>query len=86
MGIVWAIIVGAIVGALAKLIMPGRDPGGFWITALLGICGAIVAKLIGQAVGWYGPGDSVGIVASIIGAIVLLAIYRMFRRPTSVGV
>jgi uncharacterized membrane protein YeaQ/YmgE (transglycosylase-associated protein family) len=86
MAIVWAIIIGAIVGALAKLLMPGRDPGGFWITALLGIAGAIVAKLIGQAVGWYGPYDSVGFVAAVIGAIIILAIYRMFRRPTTMGV
>ena len=86
MGIVWAIIIGAIVGALAKLIMPGRDPGGFWVTALLGIAGAIVARFIGQAVGWYHPGDTAGIVASVIGAIILLALYRMIRRPSSVGV
>jgi len=83
MGIVWAIIIGAIVGALAKLLMPGKDPGGFWITSLLGICGAVVAKFIGQAVGWYRPEDSVGMVAAIVGAVLLLAIYRMMRRPSA---
>jgi len=86
MGILWAIIIGAVVGAIAKLIMPGRDPGGFWVTALLGIAGSLVARLVGQAVGWYGPNDSAGFLASIIGAILILAIYRMFRRPRTLGV
>lgn len=71
------ILVGLIVGALAKLIMPGRDPGGIIITILLGIAGSFVAGFLGRAVGWYRTPDSgPGIVASIIGAIVLLAVYR----------
>ena len=82
MNILWTIIVGLVVGALAKLIMPGRDPGGIIVTILLGIAGAFIASFIGRQLGWYGPGQSAGIVASIIGAIVLLLIYRMFQRPS----
>ena len=67
-----------IVGALAKLIMPGRDPGGIIVTALLGIAGSFLAGFIGRALGWYRePGSAPGIVASIIGALILLAIYRL---------
>ena len=72
------IVVGLIVGALAKLFMPGRDPGGIIVTILLGIAGSFVAGFIGRAVGWYRtPGSGPGIIASIIGAMVLLAIYRL---------
>jgi len=70
------IIVGLVVGALAKLIMPGRDPGGMLITMLLGIAGSLVAGAIGRAVGWYAPGQAAGFIASIVGAILLLALYR----------
>jgi uncharacterized membrane protein YeaQ/YmgE (transglycosylase-associated protein family) len=72
----WMIVVGLIVGALAKLIMPGRDPGGIIITMLLGIGGSVIAGMIGRALGLYGAGEPAGFIASIIGAIVLLAIYR----------
>jgi uncharacterized membrane protein YeaQ/YmgE (transglycosylase-associated protein family) len=82
MHILGTIIIGFIVGLIAKLIMPGRDPGGFVITTLLGIVGALIAKYIGQAVGWYRPDQNAGFIASIIGAIILLAIYHMFRRRT----
>jgi uncharacterized membrane protein YeaQ/YmgE (transglycosylase-associated protein family) len=72
------IVVGLIVGALAKLFMPGRDPGGIIVTILLGIAGSFVAGFIGRAVGWYRtPGSGPGIIASIIGAMILLAIYRV---------
>lgn len=81
MHIIGMIIIGFIVGIIAKLLMPGRDPGGFIITTLLGIAGALVAYYIGRAVGWYRPGDSAGFIASIIGAIILLALYRMMVRP-----
>jgi uncharacterized membrane protein YeaQ/YmgE (transglycosylase-associated protein family) len=78
MEIITMIVVGLIVGALAKLFMPGRDPGGIIVTMLLGIAGSFVAGFIGRAVGWYRtPGSGPGIVASIIGAMVLLAIYRV---------
>jgi len=82
MNILWTIVVGLVVGALAKLIMPGRDPGGLIVTMLLGIAGAFIASFVGRQLGWYGPGQSAGIVASIIGAVVLLLLYRMFQRPS----
>jgi len=80
MHIIGMIIIGLIVGIVAKLLMPGRDPGGFVITALLGIAGSLVAYYIGRAVGWYRPDDSAGFIASVIGAIILLALYRMVTR------
>lgn len=76
MSIIGAIIVGLIVGALAKLIMPGKDPGGIIVTILLGIAGALLATFLGRALGWYQTGESAGWIASLIGAIILLAIYR----------
>lgn len=76
MWIIGAIIIGLIVGAIAKLIMPGRDPGGIIITILLGIAGSLLATWIGQAVHWYRPGQGAGFIASIVGAIIILAIYR----------
>jgi uncharacterized membrane protein YeaQ/YmgE (transglycosylase-associated protein family) len=84
MDILTTLIVGLIVGALAKLIMPGKDPGGFIITILLGIAGAFVAGWLGQALGWYEAGDGPGIIMSIIGAMILLGIYRLVigRRRT----
>ena len=69
-----AIIIGLIVGAIAKLIMPGKDPGGIIITILLGIAGSVVATFLGRSFGWYRPGQSAGFIASVIGAIILLAI------------
>lgn len=81
MHIVWTLIVGLVVGALAKLIMPGRDPGGIIVTMLLGIGGAFVARLLGHAVGMYHNADTgPGIIASIIGAVVILVIYRLVAR------
>jgi len=77
MSIIGTILIGFIVGIVAKLLMPGRDPGGFIITTLLGIAGAFVAKYIGQALGWYSENDSAGFLASVVGAIILLALYRL---------
>ena len=77
MGILWMLIIGLIVGAIAKLIMPGKDPGGFIVTIILGIAGAFLAGFLGRALGWYGEGDAAGFIASVIGAIILLIIYRM---------
>ena len=83
MAIIWTIIVGLIVGAVAKLLMPGKDPGGFIITILLGIAGAFVASYLGQAIGWYKAGESAGFIASVVGAIILLLLYRViFKRKT----
>jgi uncharacterized membrane protein YeaQ/YmgE (transglycosylase-associated protein family) len=79
MTIIWAIIIGFIVGLLAKFLMPGRDPGGFIVTTLLGIVGALVATFLGQALGLYAAGQSAGFIGSVIGAIVVLAIYHMVR-------
>jgi len=76
MEILWMAIIGLIVGALAKLIMPGRDPGGVIITALIGIAGALLAGFLGRSLGWYGAGEPAGFIASIIGAVILLALYR----------
>jgi uncharacterized membrane protein YeaQ/YmgE (transglycosylase-associated protein family) len=75
-GMVWAIIVGLVVGAIARFVMPGKDPGGVLITILLGIAGSITANFIGTQMGAYGQGEPAGIFASILGAVVLLAIYR----------
>jgi uncharacterized membrane protein YeaQ/YmgE (transglycosylase-associated protein family) len=69
-------IAGLVIGALAKLIMPGRDPGGLLVTMLLGIAGALLAGWIGRAAGFYGPGEPAGWISSVIGAVILLAIYR----------
>jgi uncharacterized membrane protein YeaQ/YmgE (transglycosylase-associated protein family) len=76
-GLLGWILFGAIVGAIAKLLMPGRDPGGFIVTMLLGIAGAMVGGFIGRALHWYGPNDGAGFFMSLLGAILLLWIYRM---------
>ena len=77
MSILWTLIIGLVVGLVAKTLMPGRDPGGFIITALLGIAGAFVAHMLGRSMGWYTEGQAAGFIASVVGAIVLLAVYRM---------
>ena len=84
MDILTTLIVGLIVGALAKLVMPGKDPGGFIITILLGVAGAFIAGWLGHALGWYAAGETPGIIMSIVGAVILLAIYRAVigRRRT----
>lgn len=79
-GIIMTFIIGLVVGVIAKLLKPGKDPGGFIITALIGIAGAFIAKYIGQAVGWYRPDQNAGFIASVIGAIILLVIYGMATR------
>jgi uncharacterized membrane protein YeaQ/YmgE (transglycosylase-associated protein family) len=77
MFILWMLIVGLVVGALAKLLMPGRDPGGIFITMLLGVAGALLAGFLGRSLGWYHENESAGLIASILGAVVLLGIYRL---------
>ena len=76
-GILGWIVIGALAGIIAKAIMPGRDPGGCIVTILLGIAGALVAGFIGNAVGWYRPGQGAGFIAAIIGAIIILFVYRL---------
>lgn len=80
MSILWTIIIGLLAGLVAKLLMPGRDPGGFIITILLGIAGAFVATWLGQAVGFYDQGEAAGFIGAVIGAIIILVIYRLIAR------
>ena len=80
MGWIAAAIIGLIAGAIAKAIMPGRDPGGWIVTMLIGIAGAVLMTWIGQALGFYAPNEKAGIIAAIIGAIVLLGGYRLIKR------
>ncbi|UEM22936.1 GlsB/YeaQ/YmgE family stress response membrane protein [Skermanella mucosa] len=77
MGIIGTIIIGLLAGIVAKFLMPGRDPGGFIITILLGIAGAFVATYLGQAIGWYRAGEGAGFIGAVVGAVIILAIYRM---------
>lgn len=78
--IIWTLIIGLVIGVIAKLLMPGRDPGGCIITMLLGIAGAFVAGYLGRALHWYQPGQPAGFIASVIGAMILLLIYRLIIR------
>lgn len=80
MGIIAWILFGLVVGVIAKLLMPGRDPGGFIVTILIGIAGALLGGFIGRAMGFYGESEGAGWIVSILGAILLLAIYRMMVR------
>ncbi|MBX3160170.1 MAG: GlsB/YeaQ/YmgE family stress response membrane protein [Deltaproteobacteria bacterium] len=77
MHILWMLIIGLVVGAIAKLIMPGKDPGGILITMLIGVAGSLIAGLIGRSLGWYQQGESAGFIASIVGSLILLGIYRL---------
>ena len=82
-GIIAWIVIGLLAGGIAKLLMPGRDPGGCLITILLGIAGAFVAGFLGRSIGWYEPGRPAGFIASIIGAMLLLLAYRLIRGRRS---
>ena len=83
MNIVWTLIFGLLVGAVAKLLMPGRDPGGFIVTILLGIAGSFVATFLGRSLGLYAEGAAAGFIMSIVGAILLLLVYRLLRKPSA---
>ena len=79
MGILWTIIIGFIAGVLAKFIMPGdNEPSGFILTTILGIVGAFVASYLGQALGWYRPGEGAGLIGAVVGAIIVLFVYGLF--------
>ena len=80
MGIIWTIIIGFVVGLVAKMLTPGRDPAGFFITAAIGIAGSLLATYGGQAMGFYRAGEPAGFIGSLIGAIILLVIYHLVRR------
>ena len=82
--LLWTALIGLVVGALAKLIMPGKDPGGILITMLIGIAGSFLGTFIGRAVGHYEPGQSAGFIMSLLGALILLAIYHFIKRRRSV--
>jgi uncharacterized membrane protein YeaQ/YmgE (transglycosylase-associated protein family) len=78
MSILWTIIIGFVAGVIAKFIMPGdNEPSGFILTAVLGIVGAFVATFLGQALGWYGPGEGAGLIGAVVGAIIVLVVYGM---------
>jgi uncharacterized membrane protein YeaQ/YmgE (transglycosylase-associated protein family) len=79
---IWEGLIGLLAGAVAKLVMPGKDPGGLIVTMLLGIAGSIIATYLGTLVGWYRAGDKAGFIMSVAGALLLLAIYHMFRKKT----
>jgi uncharacterized membrane protein YeaQ/YmgE (transglycosylase-associated protein family) len=83
MQLIWMLFIGLIVGALAKLVMPGHDPGGIFVTMLLGVSGAVVAGFLGRILGLYGPGQGAGLISSTLGAILLLALYRLVTRRHS---
>jgi len=85
MSFLWMLIVGLVVGAIAKLFMPGRDPGGAIVTMLIGIAGSIIAGFIGRAAGWYTEGQPAGFIASIVGAVLLLVIYRALVGRSGAG-
>jgi uncharacterized membrane protein YeaQ/YmgE (transglycosylase-associated protein family) len=74
------IIIGFIAGAVAKLVMPGKDPGGFIITIALGVAGALLATFLGRLIGWYQQGESAGFIAAIVGAVILLVLYRFYKK------
>ena len=80
MSIIWTILIGFVVGLLAKMLTPGRDPAGFFITAAIGIAGSLLATFGGQALGLYQAGEPAGFVGSLIGAIILLVLYHVIRR------
>jgi uncharacterized membrane protein YeaQ/YmgE (transglycosylase-associated protein family) len=84
MTIIGWIVFGLIVGALAKLVMPGRDPGGIIVTMLLGIAGSLLGGFIGRSLGWYGPNQAAGFLMSFAGAVLLLVLYRMVVRRRAV--
>ena len=81
MGIIWTIIIGFLAGIIAKFIMPGpNEPSGFILTTILGIVGAFVATFLGQALGWYQPGEGTGLIGAVVGAIIVLFVWGMISK------
>ena len=83
MGLIWMCLIGLLAGALAKWIMPGPDKGGWVMTMILGIVGAVLAGFLGRAVGWYEPGEGAGLIASVVGALLVLFVYRKTQTGTA---
>jgi uncharacterized membrane protein YeaQ/YmgE (transglycosylase-associated protein family) len=82
MGLIWTAVVGLVVGVVAKFLMPGKDPGGILVTMLIGIIGSFVAGFLGRIAGWYAPGEGAGLIASVLGAVLLLWLYRRFAAKS----
>jgi len=83
MSIIWTLIIGLVAGAVAKLIMPGKDPGGIIVTMLIGIAGSFLFTYLGQLLGLYSEGEAAGFLGAVVGAIILLAIYRLFKKKSA---
>jgi uncharacterized membrane protein YeaQ/YmgE (transglycosylase-associated protein family) len=83
MTIIWTLLIGLVIGAVAKLIIPGKDPGGIIVTSLIGVAGSFIATYAGRALGWYHEGQSAGFIMSVIGAIVLLGVYHLVKPKTA---
>ena len=83
MHILWTLVIGLLAGIVAKIITPGKDPGGFIITTLLGIAGAFLATYLGQMIGWYKAGQSAGFIGAVVGAVILLVAYHILRKIVS---
>lgn len=84
MGIIWTIVIGFLAGVVAKFLAPGsNEPSGFILTTILGIIGAVVATYLGQAMGWYAPGEGAGFIGAVVGAIVVLVLWGMFSRRSA---
>ena len=82
--LLWEIIIGGVIGVVAKLLMPGKDPGGIFVTIIIGIAGSIGATFLGQLIGLYKQGQSAGFIMSVLGAVLILWLYRLVKRRTSV--
>lgn len=80
---IWTILIGFVVGFIAKAITPGKDPGGFIITAVIGVAGSVFASFLGQSIGWYHAGQTAGFLGSVVGAVLLLVLYNFFKRKSS---
>ena len=83
MHLIWELLIGLVVGAVAKFVMPGRDPGGIIVTMLIGVAGSLIATYAGRAMGWYLEGQIAGFIMSVIGAIVLLGVYHLLKPKTT---